>query len=280
MSKSSGVPIFNGMVMAHNARITGMSGTVQPIIKVYPRNIGAVIKCGGIVEKTMSVDCRMISPPTTSRAELEDFMNRYNEKFGPVKGTLFIDDNHYKDCAINSIKYSTDITSGYLVASVEFNLGVQTETDAPAQLVPGKLFANINGRPGKFTVTDGEGVDGTSKVFNIWHNMDITKDLENRLVMEIYDIHHKDRTIKINGGVETITAYCWMIAEKSEQEDGWLQTVGAYMYDMINGPLGSMGTLELGGKVMTNCLWTQVKLTETSPTGARYELTFVTSLQC
>jgi hypothetical protein len=283
MAKSSGIPYFCGERLAHNARITDMTATIQPVIKIFPRNIGGVIKGGGIVEKSITVECRIIPPPNTSRADLEEFMNVYNEKFGPMKGSLFIDNNHYSDCGINNIKYDTKLTNGYLLATVDFAIGVQSETDTLSQLVPSRLFADTRGRPGVFTTVEGEGVDAVTKTFNIWHNMDIVRDLENRLVMELYDIHKKDQSIKFNGGFETITAYCWMKAPEEngvEKEDGWMQTVGSYIYNIMNGPLGEMGTLKLGGKTIEHCLWTQVKLTEVYPTSARYELTFIVGLQC
>ena len=71
-----------------------------------------------------------------------------------------------------------------------------------------------------------------------------------------------------------------MKAAEDFQELEWRQTVGAYIYNYVNGPIGDIGTLYLGGKTISNCLFTEVRLTELWPTSARYELQFIVSLQC
>ena len=273
MAKSGGIPYFNGLSIAHNAVITGMSASVQPIIKSYPRNIGGVVKSGGVVSKTITLECRVIPPQdTTTRADVEQFMNTWNEQFGTQTGTLTVDDNDYLGCGINSVDYDAYITDGFLRFEVEFELGVQSEDLNIRQIVPQRLYAWSRGRTAKF-VSNG-------KTFNIWHNVDITRNLENKLNVQLYDIHKKDNTVKFNGGFETITAYCWVKAMEDYQEDGWKQTIGAYIYNFMCGPLGEIGVFYLGGNKIENCLLTGVTLTEVNPTSARYELTLLTSLQC
>lgn len=284
MAYSLGIPYFCGDRLAHNAEVTAMYGNVQPIVKVYPRTIGGVLKGGGTVSKTLTLTCRVIPPADTSRAALEQFMHTLNETFGPQIGTLEIDNNEFLNCAINRIDYEPKIVNNYLVYTIEFELGVQLDGPLPGptprQLVPSMLFADTRGRPAQFTKTYGEGLDAVTRTFDFWHNVDIIRNLENRLTIELFDKNSKDKSIKFNGGFETVTAYCWMKAAQEHQEEGWRQTVGAYIYNIMNGPLGDMGTLRLGGNVIDLCLFTDVKLTELWPTSARYELTFLVSLQC
>lgn len=284
MAYSSGIPYFCGDRLAHNAEITSMAANVQPIVKVYPRTIGAILKGGGTAKKTLTLTCRVIPPSGVSRADVEQFMHTLNENFGPRMGTLEVDNNEYLNCAINRITYDPKIVNNYLIYDIEFDLGVQLDGPLPnnvtRQLVPSKLFADTRGRPAQFIKTYGEGLDEVTRTFNFWHNVDIVRNLENRLTIELFDKYSKDESIKFNGGFETITAYCWMKAAGEDQEDGWRQTVGAYLYNIMNGPLGDMGTLTLGGNVISFCLFTDVKLTGVWPTSARYELTFLVSLQC
>ena len=273
---SSGIPYYNGNRIAHNAEITSMVGEVQPIVKVYPRTIGAVLRGGGVTSKTLNLNCRTIPPVGTSRASVENFMNEWNEKYGVDTGTLTVDENDYLDCAIDTVNYDPKIINNYLTYDVNFRLGVQTEDtfDTPRQRVPSKLYEDTRGRTGLFVSGD------SGKQFKIWHNMDIVRNLENRLTIELYANESSDNSIKFNGGFETIVGTCWMKASGEDQHVGWKQTVGAYIYNIMNGPLGDIGTLYLGGNEIKNCLWTKVTLEEVYPTSARYQLEFIVSLQC
>lgn len=272
MAKSSGIPYFAGNRIAHSAVITDMQASVNPVVKIYPRNIGAVLKGTGAVSKTLTLTCNVIPPTDATRADVEKFMNDFNELHGIKVGTLVIDDNEYLDCGIDTIDYEDFITDGFIKYTIQFNLGVQSETGTVRQLVPSKLFYDTRGRVAQFI--------SESKTFDFLHNVDTVRNLENRLVIELYDKESKDNTIKFNGGVETLKAICWMKATGEDQEDGWRQTVGAYMYNIMNGPLGNRGTFTLGGNTLENILFTGVTLTEFYPTSARYELTFLISLQC
>lgn len=280
MGKSSGIPYFVGERIAHTGYISDMVASVQPIMKVYPRTIGGVLKAGGITNKVITVENSIIGDGTQTRGDFEEYMHEFNEKFGPQKGTLRIDDNSYPNCSINTIKYSPNINKNFITQTIDFSLGEQSETTDIAQLVPGTLYEDTRGRPGLFVATIGKGVDAVRREFKLWHNMDITRDLENRLTMELHDVNSTDNTIKFNGGFETITGYCWMKAAEEDQEIGWRQTVGAYIYNIMNGPLGNFGTLYLGGKTINNCLFTSVKLQSVHPTSARYEVTLHVSLEC
>ena len=205
MGLSSGIPYFCGQRLAHNAQVTSMIGNVQPVMKVYPRTIGGVLKAGGKVAKTLTLTCRTIPPSTASRGDVEQFMNTINETFGPLTGTLMVDDNEYLSCAINSISYEPIIVNNFLIYTIEFNLGVQSETTTVRQLTPLRLYEDTRGRPGlfvsKYTLDDVE----TVKQFKIWHNMDIVRNLENRLKIELYDKNNKDNIITMEGGFEKIT---------------------------------------------------------------------------
>ena len=269
MSKSSGVPYFNGDPLCHNGLITSMNASVQPIMTVYPRTIGGVLKAGGVNTKTISLDCSIITPTDATRSECEDLMNTINEKFGPATGTLVVDDNSYPNCSVNGIKYDSKIVDNFIKFSIEFRLGDQTD----ASITPLHLYEDTRGRVGSFTVED----KGT---FTLLHNVDITRDLANDLTIKIADKDDSDEVMTFSGGFETITAYCWMKAAGDQQEDGWKQTVGAYIYRIMTEVVGEMGTLSLGTSVINNCLFTDVTLNEVWPTSARYQLTFLVSLQC
>lgn len=280
MGKSSGIPYFCGNRIAHNAKVTDMQGNVNPIIKVFPRNIGAVVKGSGVISKTITLDCRTIPPANSGRSAIEAFMNNFNEAHGIKVGTLTIDDNDYYNCGIKSIAYDEKITDGYVKYSVEFDIGVQQEDlEAEAittdrQLIPSKLFYDTRGRVARFTSTK------SGKVFNFVHNVDTVRNLGTSLVVELFDKESKDVEVRYNGGVETLKAFCWMKATGEDQEDGWRQTVGAYIYNIMTGPVGDSGTFVLGTNTLKNILLTGVTLTECYPTSARYELTFLISLQC
>lgn len=286
MAYSLGIPYFCGYRIAHNAEITSMTANVQPIVKVFPRTIGGVLKGGGAVSKSITLTCRVIPPDGTSRAALEQFMHTFNETYGPLQGILLMDDNEFTDCSIAKITYEPKIVNNYLVFNIDFEMGVQKADEesptplVPRQLIPSRLYADTRGRPAQFSKIYGEGLDEVTRTFNFWHNVDIVRNLENRLTIELSDKYSKDNVIKFNGGFEMITAYCWMKAAQEYQEEGWRQTVSAYIYNIMNGPLGDIGTLYLGGNVITPCIFTDVKLMEVFPTSARYELMFMVSLQC
>lgn len=268
---------FCGRSLAHNAEIKGMSGTSNVTMKIYPRTIGAVISPTGINKRTVSVECRAIVGGGVSRTNLELKMNSFNEFFLPKIGTLEIDENEYYNCAINSISYNPKVVKNYLIFTVEFELGVQKESDVtvPRQIIPATLFADTRGRTAKFTSTD------TGRVFNFWHNMDIVRNAENIVIAKIYDPEGKEQSLRQQGGIEKIIATCWMKSSSENQHEGWRQTVGSYMFNIMHGPLGELGTLEIGNTTMvSNCILNEVKLEGIWPTSARYGLVFTASLQC
>lgn len=274
MSKSSGIAYFCGKQLGHVCNLAGMGGSVNAVVKTYPRAVGVVVRSGNAVTKTVTVDCVCIPPKSASRADLETYMNTFNETVATQQGSLVIDDNEYLDCVISSVNYGFDILNNFVKYTVAFELGIQSTDDTVRYLTPSLLY-QLSGvyRGGTFTNKAGS-------VLKIWHNMDIVRNLENTVVRKIYDGRKKDFKLSVQGGVEKIKAACWLRSPMEDQEPGWKQTVGAYIYNIMEGAVGEIGTLQLGTGTIENCLLQGVSLTEMGVTSARYELDFVASLQC
>jgi hypothetical protein len=270
--KSSGIPTYNGDVIATSAVITKMSGSNSPVVKVFPRTIGCLLKQTGINSLSILLNCNLIISDVT-RANIENYMNLLNERLVNKRSELFIDDNIYKNCIVKNISYSEKFVNNYLIYDIDFELSDQnTNVQTTRQLVPGKLYDLNTGRKMTFTVG--------SQEFDFWHNTDLVRNLEVDAYVKVYDkdlSYYYSRTV---GGVEKIVCKCWVRATSEDQHDGWKQTIGAYIYNMMLGPLGKIGSLSLGGNTINYCLMTGVELEEVYPTSARYSVTFITSLQC
>ena len=281
--------IFCGTELSANAEVKGIEGDAGTSIKVFPRTIGAVISFNGINKRKLTVQGRAIVDGV-SRTELEIRMNTFNEFVAPKIGTVTIDENDYLACAVNSVKYQPKILNNYLIFDIDFAIGVQkTNVDGageviqdidiaiPRQMVPRTLYADNVGRTGTFVSSK------NGSRFDFWHNIDMVRDMDNTLIEAVYDKDGKEMFYRQQGGIEKITIYGWLRSSQQNQHDGWKQTVGAYMFNMINGPMGDLGDLYVGKnntKVVSNCLLTSAKLTGLWPTSATYEITLLASLQC
>lgn len=263
---SSGIPYFCGMQFADNAEITSMEGNCNPVIKIYPRNIGGIVKSTGVVSKTITINCRAIAPSNITRSELEDKMNAINEKFTPLNGDLYIDGNTYNDCVIKSISYSNKFVNNFLQYDIVFSLGEQFTN----VIQPQELYDFSRGRKGIVSI------DGQND-FELWHNIDIVRNFESSLVTKILGNYYKDLQMGVNGGIEHITAYGWL---RTDSNYGWKQSVTAYIYNIMQNIVGEIGTLRLGTSTIKYCLFTSVKLIELKSNSARYTLDLLTSLQC
>jgi hypothetical protein len=274
MNKSSGAPYFCGTKIAKIARVSSMSGSVNAIIVTYPRAIGAIIKAGGVNTKNIVLECFQDGPK--NRSGLEACMHALNENVGTLTGELYIDGNTYKNCAINGIEYGDKIVNEYMTYSIDFNIGAQNTTDDFTEITQ---FEVDNLREGVGRKAQFVNKYGTNKrPFKIWNNIDAVINLENNNRIQVQDVESKDLKVIFGGGVERIKLICW--AYSSRGEDGWKQTITSYIFNMMAGPLGNIGTLTIVSNVFDYALWAGVNLIETWPTSARYELEFVVSLQC
>jgi hypothetical protein len=277
---SFGVPYFNDVKLAQGCIVSDMQGTCGVTMKSYPRNMGGLVKSNGTVEKTMTLNCFIIVPAETTRSDVEILMNILNEQFAFKSGILSVDDNEYLDCYIQSISYDDTITNRFLRYTISVKMGIQNIDGVIRQLIPGELYYLDKGRMGIFTSND------TDKVFEFIHNVDMVRNMTSNVSSKPAQNYrgvtglHKDTKQTVSGGFEEIKLMCWAVAHESSSEIGWKQTAEAYMYNIINGPVGDIGQLKVGEVIIENAVLNGAVMTELKPSSLRYELTFTASLQC
>ena len=273
MGKSSGIPYFCDNQLAHGGQVANLNGSATTIVKSFPRVIGVLIKAGGQITRDIKISCYIVAPDISSRSDVENYQHSFNELHGKNTGNLVIDDNVFLDCAIKTVEFNLDIVKKWLRYDVNFSLGQQQSTNTKRQLTPSNLYNFTRGRKATFTSSE------DNKIFNIWHNIDIVRNLENIVYLQLYDKDGKNYIQHRNGGVENIVCDCWIL---TDTEAGWRQTVSAYMYNLINGPLGNLGTLNIdsGEVIIERCQLVGVELVGVFATSARYRLSFLVSLEC
>lgn len=265
-------PTFKGQEFAHNASVTSMDGFCSPVLKSYPRNIGVVIRDPGVVYRTLGLRCVIVPPETATRSDIENFMNDLNEGFVcKGKSDLFINGNTFKNCAIESIDYDTTFRN-LLLFDANFVFGQQAEDATCRQIILKNFSSMSRGRAGTFTTSYG---DNAGNVLHIFNNVDIFRHLRANVRMKAYE--NREKYVDVDGSYEEINCLCWAY---TNVEIDWKQSIEGYIYNIMFGPLGDIGTLVVNETEIENCMLTGVKLNTVHPTSASYELTFIASLQC
>lgn len=264
-------------------------GLSNPRLISYPRTVGGIIEESGILEQSLLLHCYMIGNPLHTRTILENMMHELNEIVGPVgsqgdiyqySGSLSVNGNTYNNVYIKTITYGPVINNVTIQYTIEFiladqNTGNQFNNTGSTinQLSCSGLKNFSRGRKMTFTT---QLSDGTFRTFNFWHNFDNLKHYETYLVIKhSFSYGGHARVIKV-GGFEKIVCDGWLA-----DDDCPRQFIEAYFYNMINGPLGRIGTLVVDNSQTITNAFLQYVTTENTPRSAcKYQLIFIASLQC
>jgi hypothetical protein len=267
--------LFDGDQISHNSYIVPR-GTSAPRIITYPRTIGGILQESGVVEKRLNVRSYIIPPGGGSREDIENYFHELNELIGSKEATLLVNGNHYPNCNVENIQYEDTIVKNFTRFDVNILLGEQNTDNDFRQLDVPELEGFSRGRIIEFET---EMEDGTSRTFTFWHNFDLVKNFETTLTVK----RGSDTTgwntgivLKV-GGFERIVCYGWIIGPELHNR----KNLEAYFYNIMNGPLGRLGTITIGGtQVINNALLTELTVEDSTALAIKYQLTFLVSLQC
>jgi len=263
------IAYFNGDQISNDSFVT-FSATGRVIVETYPRTIGGVLKESGIVDRNLTLHSYLVLPDSATRLDLENFFNSLNEQIGPGSGTLQVNGNTYNNLVVNSINYDTFKTKKFIRYTVGFKFEDQTDDGVIRQLNVPNLQDFSRGRKLRFDSYE----DGKS--FHFWHNFDNIRTLETSVRQKNPGVDENSRVTK-TGGFEKITCYGWILGP----EQNTRQNFEAYFYNIINGPLGKLGTLYHDGeKIAEYAMFTEFSMDDSLGTGINYVLSFLTSLQC
>jgi len=251
-------------------------GSSNANITIYPRTIGGIIKPSYAIEKNLTLNAYMIPPSDTTRTRVEYFFHQLNEEIGAAEGSIRISGNTYEHVYTSGINPDFYITKDFIRYTIDFIVGNQDTNGEYAQKSVPDLYDLGRGRKLKFTT---KMLDETERTFEFWHNVDNVRALEVDVAVQESGKDGKTGKIIRAGGFERISCQCWFttFAENTRQ------TIEAYLFNMINGPLGQIGTFVVdapGENTYNNCFLEGVSMGEELFRGARYELTFLTPLQC
>lgn len=251
-----------------------MKGSSSPTIKLFPRTIGGLIEESGVVEKNILLKSYLIPPNGSTRKDIEDFFHTMNEEIGPLEGTLSLNGNDYLNCNVKGITYNPHFVNNFVEYVIEFVLGNQNTGSNIRQLTLPQMVNFNRGRKATFR---NQMEDLTYKTFTFWHNVDLTKNFETQLSVK----HDKQfggysRIIKV-GGFEKIVCEGWIIGPDTHNR----RNLEAYFYNIMNGPLGRIGTLVIdGNQTIEKCFFSEMTMEDSAHASLKYTLNFLSSLQC
>lgn len=271
-----GIPYFDGDQIAHDAYLV-LSGSSNPNAIIYPRTIGGILQESGVVEKTAKLRCYLI-PPESGRYQIESYMHELNEKIGSKEADLEVNGNTYLNMNVESIEYDRILVNNFIRFDINFKMSEQNEGGSIRQLSVPDLQMFSRGRKGTFDCTLDDGEEPT---FNFWDNLDIIDSFETQITLKRsgnQELNAESRGLVIRrGGFEKTVVLGWVIGP----ENNTRQNLEAYFYNMINGPLGRLGTFKLDGRtIKEKTVFSSVSMEDTTNKTIKYELGFVTSLQC
>jgi hypothetical protein len=267
------IPLINGEQVGNDGYLV-QKGISNPRLIIYPRTIGGIIEESGLVEMNFMLKCYLVVPSNTTRDQLETFFNTLNEKWVNQSVTLTANGNVYQNVYIKSIDYDLIIVNNYTHFTIHCILGDQNSgTDIPNQLGCNLLQSFSRGRILKFTtIWD----DSSQHVFQFWHNFDTVRNFETQINLKSSTIFGGNTKVIVAGGFEKLVCQGWIIGPDTKTR----QTLEAYFYNMINGPLGHIGVMQLGTQVWQRCFLQEISVEDSTNPTLKYTLTFLTSLQC
>jgi len=252
------------------------NGSSSPNIKTFPRTIGGIIKPTNQISKNVTANIYLVPPSDTTKTTVEYFQYQLNEKLAKSPGTLSLSGNSYSNAYPVSTNFDPVITDGYIRYTIDFLLGDQDSCGVVNQLSTPDLYELGRGRSLSFTTTQ---LDDTENIFYFWHNVDSIRNLEMNITETNSGKDGKEGQVVKSGGFERIACECWFIMFDNETRT----SIEAYLYNMINGPLGQVGTLIYnapGDNTWNNCFLQNIRMDDKIFAGARYNLEFLTPLQC
>jgi hypothetical protein len=269
------VALFDGDELSTESYVT-FRGSSQPHIIIYPRTIGGIIQESGIVEKSLKLHSYLVPPANSSREDIENFFHEMNERIGIKEATLTCNGNDYLKANVKSIDYDRIITDGFLKHTIDFELSDQnSESSVIRQLATPDLVNFSRGRKMAFTTIM---EDGSERTFNFWHNVDVVKPFETDVSIKVStnQLGTTGKVIRV-GGFERNVCMCWIIGPDNDTR----KNLEGYFYNIINGPLGRLGTLVIDGtQTINKALLTEFSMDEGPLASLHYEVTFLSSLQC
>lgn len=270
-----GVAYFGTDQISHDSYLVP-KGSSNPQITTYPRTVGGIIQESGVVEKSLTLKSYLIPPANSTRQSLENFFHELNERIGSKQDNLTVNGNTYLNANVKSINFDTKITNRFTKFDIDFELNDQNNGSVIRQLAVPNLQDFSRGRKLRFnTVED----DGTNKTFQFWHNFDNIKNFDTQIsIKHSRQYGGYSRVIRV-GGFERIVCYGWIIGP--EEGLPCRQNLEAYFYNVLNGPLGRVGTLIYADGTKTEkAFFSNLTVEDTTRPTVKYELTFIVSLQC
>lgn len=268
------IPYYDGVQLAHDGYLVPR-GSSSPFVNIYPRTIGGVLQESGVVDKGFTLKAYIIPPANATRSDIEVKMNELNEILGARQAKdLVVAGNTYYKATAGRANYDPFVTTKFIRFEIDFVLGDQNAGAlTPRQLTLPNLEGFSRGRTMTFRT---KMETGTYKTFTFWHNFDNVKNFEIEL-----NVKHSTRfgghsNIVRRGGFERITCSGWLLGPEVSNR----RNVEAYFFNIMNGPLGRVGTLNVGTDQIRRAFLTELNVEDTQQFSLKYTLTFLSSLQC
>lgn len=258
------------------ARVT-FSGSSSPLVKTFPRGIGALLNPSGNADRNISLHC--FWAVDTTKTEIERYQYSLNETLAlRNRIDLSVNGNVYQNVIPRSCSQEILEQDEYFVYTMGFALD-------HAQSLLNSQVKITQVRDAYFLYEYGD-IDQELSVFKFrfFDNWEagISVDFDQKAYERGFRKSGTD--LRVAGGVHKFALNCWIVREPTKELE-------SYFFNFVagSGPLGKKGTLYLNGYTYENVIMTAFaneNITSGSgPTGvgqsnAKYTVEFQTSVQC
>lgn len=256
-------PTFDNILLCDYGSFN-LSGESSVSVRQYPRSKGVLIFPTKKKNGTISLKCAIVRKGNMDTKE--DLQHKLLERLlSSGSGTLGIEGISIENCCPKNASFSK-CNDRVLEYEITFDIGLQVSYSNGIkfnQLSPMPVLRDY--RTGTF-VSNG-------RTFTFGHQVEQLKSAT-YMTKNLLDYRWSNEYRKITeGGQEVISV------------NGWLNNIAkskglVYIYNMIFGPLGQLGTLTVGSDSTADVIMTSVGMEDMNTNNLVWNASFVTTLKC
>jgi len=230
----------------------------SPLVHNFPFAIGALVRPSGNVSRAITLRSIRL-PPSKTKTQIEALYLAFGELLANGKADLTVEGVTYKDAIPLSLEPENVVSNEYMRYSLTFAISKNQEVFQPP-------LATGRARIGRFY-----GYGGKNTSFPIFDNFEMVPKHTYAKMTSPRVIGEYGQTIDSYGGTRTLNLSCWAVGQTA-------MNFQKYMADWCIDPIGRMGTLDLNGNVIENCIMTNFNSQTKIGASMQYSVNFQTSV--
>ena len=254
-----------------------ITGSSEPKIETISRTSGMVVRESLVYNRTIAVSGWKMLPSNYTRKDLESYMHRMAEVFGCNKGDLYVSGNTYPNAVLSGWSIDEWDYNRTLKGTLTFDITEQVQDN---QFTVENIHRWSNAYPAHFQVKNY--ITGKIHNFEFRQHVFSTPMLLPKAASKSEDGHENER-YSVRAGLN-LSCKAWVFYGDPNQGihlNASRKNLEAYFYNIICGPLGRIGTLNVTGNIYNNAFFQSFSQDDTGTQHfATYSLKFILSPQC